>query len=362
MPDVMSPLHFTRGKALPNRFLLAPLTNSQSHEDGTLSEEELHWLTMRATGSFGMVMTCAAQIHPLGKGFPGQLGAFDDMHIPGLTRIADQIRAAGSVSSVQLHHAGMRSPAKIIGEAPLCPSDNEEFGARALSHDEVTRTRDDFIAAAVRCDQAGLDGVELHGAHGYLLCQFFSDEINLRDDEYGGSLENRYRLLFEIIDGVRSACRPDFTLGVRLSPERFGIRMSEAMEMAATLMQGGKIDYLDMSLWDCFKEPEEEAFKGKSLLAHFAELERGETRLGAAGNLRDPESVARAMAGGLDWVMLGRAAILHHDFPQRYAANPQFETVALPVTRNYLKDEGLSPSFIEYMDRWPGFVSEEAAG
>ncbi len=360
MADVMSPMEFTRGKALPNRFMLAPLTNSQSHEDGTFSDRELNFLRMRAEGDFGLVMSCAAQIDPLGKGFHGQIGAFDDIHLPGLTRFANETRENDSVSSVQLHHAGMRSPKDIIGESPLCPSDNEEFGARALTLEEVRHVRDAFIDAAVRCDKAGVDGVELHGAHGYLLCQFFSPEINQRDDEYGGSFANRHRILFEIIDGIRATCRKDFTLGVRLSPERFGLALPEAKELAGILMQQGDIDYLDMSLWDCFKTPADEAHGDKTLLEHFTEIDRGHTRLGAAGNLRTPQSVTAAMNGGLDWVMLGRAAILHHDFPIRYAANAEFDPVELPVTRAYLDDEGLSPPFIEYMDQWPGFVADSA--
>ena len=165
MTNPFEPLSMKRGPAMKNRFMLAPLTNSQSHEDGILSDGEFRWLTMRAEGGYGLTMTCAAHVQAIGKGFPGQLGCFGDEHLPGLTRLADKIREYGSVSSLQLHHAGMRSPANLIGEAPVCPSDDAETGARALSHDEVLRLRDDFIAAAVRAEKAGFDGVEIHGAH-----------------------------------------------------------------------------------------------------------------------------------------------------------------------------------------------------
>src|SRR5262249_36630760 len=158
--------------------------------------------------------------------------------------------------------------------------------------------RDDFIAAAVRCERAGFDGVELHGAHGYILCEFFSPELNKREDAYGGSVENRSRILFEIIDGVRAQTGKDFSLGVRLSPERFGLKVMEIREIAARLMREGKIDYLDMSLWDVFKEPEEAEHKGASLLSYFVSLERGRTWLGAAGKLTTGAGVARAMGEG----------------------------------------------------------------
>ena len=145
---------------------------------------------------------------------------------------------------------------------------------------------------------AGFDGVEIHGAHGYILCQYFSDKINHRDDEYGGDLDGRFRILFEIIDGVRARCRKDFILGVRLSPERFGMKLAEVKEIAGRLLTDDRIDFLDMSLWDSFKEPEEDEHKGKSLMAHFAELKRGTTRLGAAGNIRTPEDAEKVIAAG----------------------------------------------------------------
>src|SRR6185295_184206 len=210
MTSLLAPMTLTRGPALRNRFMLAPLTNLQSHADGTLSDDEFHWLAMRAKGGFGLTMTCAATVQKAGQGFVGQLGVYDDRHLEGLTRLAAALRKEGSHAVVQLHHAGMRSPEKLTGQKALCPSDHGETGARAMTLDEVKQTRDDFIAAAVRCQRAGFDGVELHGAHGYLLCEFLSPEVNLREDAYGGSPENRARLLFEIIEGVRAQCRPDF--------------------------------------------------------------------------------------------------------------------------------------------------------
>ncbi|MBD3666390.1 MAG: NADH:flavin oxidoreductase, partial [Kangiella sp.] len=280
MTNLFEPLSFTRGPDMKNRFMLAPLTNTQSHDDGCLSDEEFHWLTMRAKGGFGLTMTCAAHVQAVGQGFPGQLGIFSDDHLEGLTRLAAAIKAENSVSSVQLHHAGMRSPKELIGETPLCPSDNEEFGARAMSGAEVEQMIEDFIAAAERAEKAGFDGVELHGAHGYILCQFLSPGVNQRDDKYGGSLENRARPLFEIIKGIRARCGADFQLGVRLSPERFDVKLDEIVEVAGRLMREDEIDYLDMSLWNVFKEPSDAALTVRSLMSYFTELERGNVRLG----------------------------------------------------------------------------------
>lgn len=359
MTDLFEPLSFVRGPAMKNRFMLAPLTNLQSHADGTLSDDEFHWLTMRAKGGFGLTMTCAAHVQRVGQGFPGQLGVFSDDHLPGLTRLARQIKADGSIAVVQLHHAGMRSPKELIGETPHCPSDNAETGARALSAAEVEQLTEDFIAAAVRCERAGFDGVELHGAHGYVLCQFLSPEINQRDDQWGGSLENRARIVRDIIAGVRARCRPDFNVGLRLSPERFGVRLGEMRDLAQALMLEGGLDYLDMSLWDFGKDPEEAEFKGRPLIDWFTELERGATRLGVAGKVKSAEDCRRALAAGADFVLIGRSAILHHDFPEQVRNDPDFEPIALPVTREHLRREGLGPAFIAYMSSWNGFVAAE---
>jgi 2,4-dienoyl-CoA reductase-like NADH-dependent reductase (Old Yellow Enzyme family) len=354
---LFQPLAFARGPAMKNRFMLAPLTNEQSHADGRLSEAEIRWLSFRARGGFGLVMTAAAQVDPQGQGFNGQLGVFSDDHLPGLRRLAEEIRAGGALSAVQLHHAGARSPKELVGQ-PVAPSDDPESGARGLSLDEVERLRDAYIEAAVRAERAGFDGAELHGAHGYMITQFLSAETNRREDRYGGSLENRQRLLFEAIDGIRARTGRDFQLGVRLSPERYGIKLDEARETAQRLLREAKIDYLDMSLWDAFKEPLEEAHKGRPIAAWFADLDRGPVRLGGAGKLRTPADAQRLLDLGYDFVLLGRAAILHHDFPARLAADPQFRPVSNPVTPEYLVAEGLSPSFVDYMRQWKGFVTE----
>jgi 2,4-dienoyl-CoA reductase-like NADH-dependent reductase (Old Yellow Enzyme family) len=357
MTDPFEPLAFTRGRAMKNRFMLAPLTNCQSHDDGTLSDEEFRWLTMRAEGGFGLTMTCASHVQAQGRGFPGQLGIFSDAHLPGLSRLAEAIRRTGSLAMVQLHHAGMRSPAALIGTKPVCPSDDAGTGARALGLAEVEQLTEDFIAAALRAERAGFDGVELHGAHGYVLAQFLSAETNRREDRYGGSLENRSRIFFDILSGIRARCGAGFNVGVRLSPERFGLRLPEMVTVAERLMASGMIDFLDLSLWDLLKEPVEEEFQGRTLLSYFTALDRGQVRVGAAGKIASAADVARCLDAGFDFAIVGRAAILHHDFPQRVQADRDFRAVGLPVPPEHLLNEGLSPTFIGYMGNWKGFVA-----
>ncbi len=357
--DLFSPLALAHGPAWKNRFMLAPLTNAQDHSDGRLSDDELRWLTYRAEGGFGLVITCAAHVQRQGQAFPCQLGVFSDDHLSGLTRLAAGIKAHGAVSSMQLHHAGLRALRELTGSDPVGPSQDAETGTRALSGAEVEQLTEDFIAAAVRADAAGFDGVELHGAHGYMLGAFLSAETNRRDDAWGGTLENRSRIVRDIIAGVRARCRHDFQLGLRLSPERYGLQMAEMREFAGELLSGGSLDYLDMSLWDVFKKPVDPAFQDRPLLDWFTDLPRNHTRLGAAGKIRTAADARRVLEHGADFVIVGRAAIVHHDYPKKIAADSDFAPLALPVSREHLRRERLSETFIDYMSSWPGFVAEE---
>ena len=353
------PLTLTRGPAWAHRITLAPLTNWQSQADGSLGEDEYRWLTMRAQGGFALTMTCAAHVQAGGQGFPGQLGAWSDAQLPGLTRLAQGIHAAGSVSSLQIQHSGRRADIKLTAQQPVAPWDDAETGARALSTAEVEQLVQDFIAAALRGERAGFHGVELHGAHGYLLAQLLDAEHNQRGDRYGGSFENRCRMLFEIIDGIRARCGPAFQLGLRLSPERFGITMPESLALAQAVLAGGKLDYLDMSLWDCFKAPQDAAYAGKPLIQHFSELDRGATRLGVAGKIMDTATAQRCLDAGVDFVMIGRGAMLHHDFARRALADAEFRCIERPVSRAYLQGEGLGPAFLQYVaSTWPKFVAD----
>jgi 2,4-dienoyl-CoA reductase-like NADH-dependent reductase (Old Yellow Enzyme family) len=342
---------------LGNRFVLAPLTNQQSHADGTLSDEEFHWLTMRSQGGFSLTMTCAAHVQKGGQAFEGQLGIWSDAHLPGLARLAAGIRASGSLSAVQLHHGGRRAEPALSGEPGRAPFDDPETGATALTTSEVQLLRDDFIAAAVRAERAGFDGVELHGAHGYMLCSFLDADNNRRTDSYGGSFGNRCRILFELVEGIRAATGPDFQLGMRISPERFGIPLAEARELARRLLATGRLDYLDLSLWDVFKEPADQGFAGTRLIDHFVDLPRNGTALGVAGKIGSAAAAQACLDSGADFVLIGRGAILHHDFPRLAMADPGFGRAFLPVGAATLAAEGLSAKFIGYMGKWHGFVN-----
>ncbi|MBM9458459.1 NADH:flavin oxidoreductase [Nocardioides sp. zg-536] len=342
------PVPLPHGPALANRFALAPLTNTQSNPDGTLSDDEHDWLVARGRGGFGLTMTCAAYVSPGGQAWAGQLGISDDRHLPGLTRLADSLRATGTRSSVQLHHAGRRADPAVTGRPNVAPWAEAERDTAALSTAEVTGVVEDFVAAAVRAERAGFDGVEVHGAHGYLLGQFLDARHNHRDDGYGGSLDGRYRVLDEVLRGIREATGPNFQLGLRLTPEGNGITLPEGREIARRALASELLDYLDMSLWDVFMRPRGEGHEGL-LIDHFVDLPRQGAALGVAGSVQSAADARWCLERGADLVTVGTGAILHHDFAARALADPDFVVRARPVPRDVLRAEFVGPAFVDYL-------------
>ncbi|MCF8587300.1 NADH:flavin oxidoreductase [Gordonia liuliyuniae] len=357
MTDLGSPLTFPHGPSWPNRLALAPLTNMQSNDDGTLHDDEYDWLVRRAQGEFGLVMTCAAHVSRAGQAFRGQLGVSDDTHLRGLWRLADGIRDAGAVSSVQLQHGGRRSDTQLSGLPVVAPWDDVDKGATALSTEGVEEAVQDFIDSAIRAETAGFDGVEVHGAHGYLIGQFLDARRNDRTDRYGGSASNRFRIVHEVVAGIRQATSPDFQLGLRLSPERYGVALDEARALAREVLASGDLDYLDMSMWDVFKQPHEERHHGR-LIDYFTDLPRGRTRLGVAGKILDGAGARQCLDRGADFVLIGTAAILHHDFARQVIADPDYRSLKQPVPAAHLTNEAVGPRFLDYLaTNWDDFVS-----
>lgn len=350
--DALTP---KRGAVWRSRVALAPLTNTQS-PGGHVSPEEHDWLLRRAEGGFAFTLSCAAHVSVEGETFPGQVAVHSDEFLPGLERLATALNATGTVSAVQLQHGGARAVMIPEGER-VAPWEDAAQGVRALTTDEVERVVQDFVDAAVRVERAGFAGVQVHGAHGYLLGQFLDARSNLRDDQYGGSVENRFRIIHEVIAGVRSATGPDFHLGLRLSPERYGIPLTEGVALVSEVMASGLLDHLDLSLWDVRKAPHEAAVDGL-LIEQFTDLDRHGTLLGAAGEIASAKDAQWVLEAGLDFVSVGRAAIAHHDFAERAVADPDFAADAPPYSRSRLASEAVSPAFQDYLARgWDGFVA-----
>lgn len=352
-------LKFRSGLVAYNRTALAPMTNKQSHDDGTLSDDEYNWLVSRADGGFGLICTCASHVAKDGQGWPGEMGIFADAQLPGLTRLASALRARGTASMVQIFHGGARADSSVSGTQPWSASELD--GARAATEDDIARVIQQFADAARRAQLAGFDGVEIHGAHGYLLTQFLSTAQNLRTDQWGGSLENRARLAREVARAVRAATSPSFTIGIRLSPEDFGnakgLDLDESIQVAQWLAQDG-LDFIHLSLWrsalNTHKYPEQHA------LPMFRRALPNDIVLLVAGAVYAREEADALLAMGADCVALGRSAILNPDWPLR-AREEGWAPQRPPVSFEELQQRNLSPVFANYMRNWKGFVADDAA-
>ena len=178
-----------------------------------------------------------------GQGWPGEMGVWGDHHISGLTKLAEGLRDKGALSLVQIFHGGMRAPADLIGTTPISASYNDEKNgnepARKMTEGEIQEAIEAFAAGAERCEKAGIDGVEIHGAHGYLISQFLGKVTNRRSDSWGGDLSGRSRFLMRIINEVKKRTSPSFVVVVRISPEieKLGITLEDSLELAKRLVE-----------------------------------------------------------------------------------------------------------------------------
>jgi 2,4-dienoyl-CoA reductase-like NADH-dependent reductase (Old Yellow Enzyme family) len=233
--------------------------------------------------------------------------------------------------------------------------DADGLSARAATESDLRAVIDAFAAAARRCATAGFDAVELHGAHGYLLSQFLSTVYNRRTDAWGGSLENRARLLREVLRAVRAAA-PSLAIIVRLSPEDFGqakgIDLDDTLQVAAWLVEDG-MDALHLSLWRAAHNTSKRPDTHATPLFRAAVGPR--VPIAVAGGIWTLADAEAQVARGADAVAIGRAAIAHHDWPRQLLAG--ITPAGSPFTPEHLAAEGLAPGFVDYMRRWPGFVA-----
>lgn len=251
MPGLLTPFIY-RGLELRNRIVMPPMANNLATEKGEVTREILHHYKRRRT-DVGLIIVEHSYVHPLGRVNKNQLGLHGDHVLPGLKQLVNNIVAGRTAIGIQLTHGGSAVPAEVIGQEPLAPSPvahpRLQEKPRELSLAEMKEIREAFAAAARRAKTAGFHLVEIHGAHGYLLNQFYSPLTNHRQDEYGGTREKRLRFPLEVVQAVRAAVGPDFPIFYRLgSNDGFpgGLTVEDAQFAAPRLVEAG-VDVLDIS-------------------------------------------------------------------------------------------------------------------
>nr|WP_092072117.1 FAD-dependent oxidoreductase [Dendrosporobacter quercicolus]NSL48665.1 FAD-dependent oxidoreductase [Dendrosporobacter quercicolus DSM 1736]SDM36886.1 2,4-dienoyl-CoA reductase [Dendrosporobacter quercicolus] len=244
-----------------NRIVMTAMGNHLANADGSVSERDIAFYRARAQGGVGLIITeCALIDGARGKGNNHQISVAEDRFIPGLQQLAQEIHRYDGKVVVQIYHPGRQGISAVNGNLPmLAPSEVECQAVHqptiAMTTAEVAAMAEQFVKAAVRVKAAGIDGVEVHGAHGYLINQFLSPYTNKRDDKYGGSFENRLRFLEEIVLGIRQHCGRDYPLLVRLSVDEFlgnangcelGLQLADGVKIARRLEKLG-VDAIDVS-------------------------------------------------------------------------------------------------------------------
>ncbi len=245
MDSLFTP-HKIKDLEIKNRIVLPPMVCfGASGKDNFVSQNNINHYESIAKGGAGLIIVEATAVSKDGRLSDDQLGIWDDQFIDGLSKIAQVCHENGAKAFIQIHHAGLRSPLTVTEDRVSSSNyDNGKVSARALTQDEINQIHQDFIAGAIRAQQAGFDGIELHGAHSYLFTQFFSEKVNKRTDDYGGSLDNRLKIVRDIFKDIKNQVHDDFIVGIRMGCNENNLDSS--IEMAKGFEQMG-MDFLHVS-------------------------------------------------------------------------------------------------------------------
>ncbi len=327
----------TKGKGLKNRLVVAPMSRASAMNDGTPTLEMAEYYEEFAKGGFGMIIT--EGVYPdahYGIGYANQPGITTGKHVAGWKETTVKIRKHWSISVLQIMHAGALSQyhEETLGPSVVKPKGRtlqvyegpEKYPTpgRAMTRQDIKQVIASFQQAAKNAEKAGFDGVEVHGANGYLLDQFATTYTNLRTDEYGGSAENRIRLTSEVIMAIKEVVSKEFIVGVRISQSKVNDEeyrwsgIEEAKIFYKSLEQAGA-DYLHIaSEGTAFKET---ADLGGVTTTRLAKQEINIPII-ANGGMHDPKLSAELIENGeTDLVSIARWAISNPDYPIKLASN-----------------------------------------
>jgi 2,4-dienoyl-CoA reductase-like NADH-dependent reductase (Old Yellow Enzyme family) len=341
-----------------------------------VSDEEIAYYRQRVNG-VGLVITGCTHVLPNGIGFTGEFACYDDSFVASLRRLARAAKSGGATAVLQIFHAGNKAVPELVpgGEIVSASAVTTEAGPfspaitpRALSYDEILATIRAFGEATRRAIEAGFDGVELHGAHGFLLQNFVSPRFNRRTDGWGGSLENRMRFPLAVVAEVKRViaayAKQPFLLGYRISPDEpgeGGLRIGDSYALVDKLIAGG-IDYLHASLTNLLEtRPVDglgEATTAKLILDRVA----GRVPVIAAGQIRKPEQAVQALDLGLSLVAVGQGLVMNPDWVElaRGDLGERIETALDPSKVSEIAIPGKLWTVIEATKGWFALQAEPA--
>lgn len=322
MPGLFDPIQIKK-LAIKNRIVMPPMAMNMATPDGGVTPRNIEHYSARARGGVGLIIVEHTYVALNGRLTANQTGIYDDKLVPGLVKLAGAIHDLGAKTAIQLTHAGSRTSREIIGEQPVGPWDipapSDKENPRPLTSLDLKKLVMDFAEGARRAIEAGFDAVELHGAHGFLLCQFLSPFTNRRDDGYGGSWEGRLRFPLEVIAAVKRVCGNNIPLFYRFGADDLmegGLTREEGKIVAQRLEQAG-VDVIDVSGGLSGSQHSRLSEQGYFVPLAQGIKERVKVPVIGVGNITEPEYAdAVVREGKVDMVAIGRKLLSTPDFPQ----------------------------------------------
>lgn len=306
------------GVTIKNRLVVAPMTHFGSQADGLISDQERTFLNNRA-GDMGLFITAATLVQKDGKAFHGQPEATGEHCLDSLKETAQILQQQGAKAILQIHHGGSKAIDELLdGLDKISASASEAEHTREATAEEVEALIASYAQAADLALRAGFDGVEIHGANGYLIQQFYSAQSNRRNDQWGGSLENRMRFPLAVIDAVVAVRekhqRNDFIIGYRFSPEEpgdDGLTMTETGALIDALVQK-PLQYLHVSLWEFDKKIRRGGDTAQTRMQFIHERINGKLPLIGVGNLFTADQILAAYeTGWAEFIALGKTVMIN---------------------------------------------------
>ncbi|EHP1139947.1 NADH-dependent flavin oxidoreductase [Escherichia coli] len=332
-PSLFSPFMLTEKIKLRNRIVMAPMTTWSANPDGTISEQELEFYKRRSQ-NVGLVITGCTYVTPSGIGFTHEFAAYDDRFINSLEKLAAAAKSGGAPAILQVFHAGNKAIPELVPNNDVISASASSVKSgdfmkrvvqsREMTENEIQETIRAFGDVTKRAIKAGFDGIELHGAHGFLLQNFFSPLFNQRNDRWGGDLEGRMRFPLAVLQEVKNivyeyATKP-FAIGYRISPEESatgGLRIEDTYKLLDRLISSG-ISYIHTSLVSINDSYPVESPNGPRTIELILNHIAGRVPVIAAGKIRTPSQAQEAISTGLPLVAIGKGLVI----------NPEWVTLA----------------------------------
>ncbi|HBA6470784.1 TPA: NADH-dependent flavin oxidoreductase [Escherichia coli] len=332
-PSLFSPFMLTEKIKLRNRIVMAPMTTWSANPDGTISEQELEFYKRRSQ-NVGLVITGCTYVTPSGIGFTNEFAAYDDRFINSLEKLAAAAQSGGAPAILQIFHAGNKAIPELVPNNDVISASASSVKSgdfmkrvvqsREMTENEIQETIRAFGDVTKRAIKAGFDGIELHGAHGFLLQNFFSPLFNQRNDRWGGDLEGRMRFPLAVLQEVKNvvyeyATKP-FAIGYRISPEESatgGLRIEDTYKLLDRLISSG-ISYIHTSLVSINDSYPVESPNGPRTIELILNHIAGRVPVIAAGKIRTPSQAQEAISTGLPLVAIGKGLVI----------NPEWVTLA----------------------------------